>query len=62
MRVLFIGNSHTSRNGLPCQVREMVNSLAGPAACEAAVCAADGRDLAGHAAEDGTLRALARGR
>ncbi|HOX06096.1 MAG TPA: hypothetical protein PK280_06820 [Planctomycetota bacterium] len=59
MRILFIGNSHTSRNDLPGLVRALVDSASGRPECEAALCAADGRDLAWHAAEGGTRLALA---
>jgi hypothetical protein len=55
MRVLFIGNSHTFCNGLPYQVREMVDAAAGREECQAWMCAAGGQSLAWHAEEPGTL-------
>ena len=59
MRVLFIGNSHTFANGLPYQVREMVDAAAGRGKCQAWMCAAGGQSLAWHAEEPGTLVNLA---
>jgi hypothetical protein len=59
MRVLFIGNSHTFANGLPYQVREMINFASGREECQAWMCAAGGQTLAWHAREPGTLVNLA---
>jgi hypothetical protein len=54
MRVLFVGNSHTYMNGLPYQVRELVNAAAGREECQAWMNAVGGMSLAGHAEEVGT--------
>ena len=59
MRILFIGNSHTFANGLPYQLREMINSAAGREECQAWMATAGGMDLAWHAAESGTQLNLA---
>jgi len=59
MKILFIGNSHTYFNGLPYQVREMIDSAAGRGECQAWMCTAGGRDLAWHAEEGGTRMNLA---
>lgn len=58
MKLLFIGNSHTFANGLPYQVREMINASAGREECQVAMCASGGRDLAWHAQESQTLLAI----
>jgi hypothetical protein len=62
MRVFFIGNSHTFRNGLPYQVCEMVNSAAGREECQVRMSAVDGRSLGWHAEDTDTLLDLARDR
>jgi len=59
MRILFVGNSHTYMNGLPYQVRELVNASAGCRECEAAMVTAGGQSLAWHAAEPGTQLSIA---
>ncbi len=58
MRILFIGNSHTSHNALPFQMREMIRSRSGTEACEVWSAAVGGRSLSWHADNRGTIQAL----
>ncbi|MGQ9854612.1 MAG: hypothetical protein ACUVTG_14580, partial [Candidatus Oleimicrobiaceae bacterium] len=55
MRIIFIGNSHTYVNGLPYQVREMVNRLKGTGWCETWMVTAGGKSLAWHAEQPNTI-------
>jgi hypothetical protein len=59
MRILFVGNSHTYLNGLPYQVRELVDAAAGCSACEVGMAAAGGKSLGWHAQDGGTPLAIA---
>ncbi|MCG3181281.1 MAG: hypothetical protein BIFFINMI_03661 [Phycisphaerae bacterium] len=54
MRVLFIGNSHTYANGLPFQVRAMIDHARGPGACQAWLSAPGGQPLTWHGVEPTT--------
>lgn len=58
VRVLFIGNSHTYANGLPFQVRGMVNHALGEGVCEAWMVATGGKSLGWHAGEPATQMAI----
>jgi len=58
MRILFIGNSHVFANGLPYQVRAMIDHALGEGACETWMSAPGGQSLAWHAAEPTTTMAI----
>jgi hypothetical protein len=58
MRILFIGNSHTYLNGLPFQVRAMVDHVLGQGRCFAWMCATGGQTLLGHSGELAEVAAI----
>jgi len=58
MRILFIGNSHTYANGLPFQVRAMIDSTEGEGTCEAHMITPGGKSLEWHAREPGTQQMI----
>ncbi len=58
MRILFVGNSHTYANGLPFQVRAMVEHGLGPGSCDVAMVAPGGQPLAWHAGEPGSTLSI----
>lgn len=59
MRILFVGNSHTYMNGLPYQVRELIDAAEGRPVCEAWMVTAGGKSLEWHAQEGGTQLTIA---
>ena len=58
MKILFVGNSHTYANGLPFQLRAMIDHTEGAGTCQVHAVTPGGKSLDWHAGEPGSCQAI----